>query len=78
MKIFKLITYTFDRNVGPKDRIFRILSGLTLAATPWISGAPQVLTIVLTVAGLAWFMTGVVSRCGAYYLLGLSTWKKRS
>lgn len=75
MKLSKLLTYTFDRNVGPRDRVFRMLSGLALAATPWISDASQSLKIGLTIAGVAWFMTGALSRCGAYYLLGRSTWR---
>lgn len=75
MKISRLVTYSFDPNVGPIDRVFRLISGLLLAALPW-SGLvvmPGWLSIVLTVFGAAWFMTGAVSRCGMYYLLGLST-----
>ena len=75
MKLSKLFTYSFDPNVGPVDRVFRIVSGAVLAILPWIGAVamPQTLAIVLTVFGAAWLMTGVVSRCGMYYLLGLST-----
>lgn len=75
MEISKLITYTFSPNVGTLDRAFRIFSGLALAALPWIGivAWPQVLSVVATVFGFAWFMTGVLSRCGLYYLLGLSS-----
>ncbi|WP_411891585.1 DUF2892 domain-containing protein [Yoonia sp. SDW83-1] len=77
MKISKLFTYSFDPNVGPIDRVFRIISGAALAVLPWIGviAVPQVAAIVMTVFGTAWFMTGAVSRCGMYYMLGLSSKK---
>jgi uncharacterized membrane protein HdeD (DUF308 family) len=77
VQLSKLITYSFDPNVGSADRLFRILSGLALAISPWIFFAvPFWATVLLTVFGVAWFITGVVSRCGMYYLLGLSSTKE--
>jgi len=75
MKLSELITYRFAPNVGNADRVFRVFSGLTLAVIPWTSivSVPDWAAIAMTVAGVAWFITGVVSRCGIYYLLGLST-----
>lgn len=77
MQISKLITYSFAKNVGAKDRVFRMVSGLALAIIPWMIGFPLGIGIVLTIGGIAWFGTGVVSRCGAYYIFGHST-RKRS
>jgi len=37
MKLSKLIKYKFDPNVGTADRIFRVVSGASLAALPWTS-----------------------------------------
>ena len=74
MQLSKLITYSFSPNVGTGDRIFRVISGAALAAGPWIFDLqPQALAIGLSIFGVAWFMTGVVSRCGLYYLFGAST-----
>lgn len=77
MKLSRLITYTFDQNVGSMDRLFRIITGLAIAtfAVSGVVAVPTWLTIILTVVGLAWLMTGVVSRCGMYYMLGMSTRK---
>ncbi len=77
MQVSRLFTYCFDPNVGPFDRVFRIVSGLVLAAFPFFTSMalPVWLNVVLTAFGLAWFLTGAVSRCGMYYLLNLSTRK---
>ncbi|GFE65116.1 YgaP family membrane protein [Litoreibacter roseus] len=77
MQISRLFTYSFDPNVGPYDRIFRILSGLALVffALAGPVAMPGWLVAALIVFGLAWLMTGALSRCGMYYMLGLSTRK---
>ncbi|MFQ6553524.1 DUF2892 domain-containing protein [Aestuariibius insulae] len=77
MQLSRLVTYSFDPNVGSYDRVFRILSGLALALFPFLTSiaVPPWLTVVLVGFGLAWLMTGLVSRCGMYYMLGLSTRK---
>lgn len=77
MQLSRLFTYSFGPNVGPIDRIFRVISGAAMAILPWTGylAMPAWAAIVLTGFGIAWFMTGVVSRCGMYYMLGLSTKK---
>lgn len=69
----KLFTLTFAKNVGTGDRVFRLLSGLSLVAAgallpvpPWAGGA-------IGVAGVMWTATGILSRCSIYYLFGYST-----
>ncbi|MBA4781731.1 MAG: DUF2892 domain-containing protein [Rhizobiales bacterium] len=73
MQITKLLTYTFDKNVGSTDRVLRILSGLALVAAGVLMSVPNPWNIVLMAAGGAWAFTGVVSRCSIYYLFGHSS-----
>lgn len=68
-----LLTLSFDRNVGPRDRVFRLASGLAIAGAGWLVHAPLGTAIGLSIAGAAWMATGVLSRCSIYYLLGYST-----
>lgn len=72
-RLSPLFTYSFAPNVGRVDRAFRIASGAALAALGWILQLGPVACWLLTASGLAWALTGVVSRCGVYYLLGYST-----
>jgi hypothetical protein len=69
----KLVTLTFDKNVGPLDRVFRLFTGAALAASGWLIPIPVWGAVVLSVLGAMWFATGVLSRCSVYYLLGYST-----
>ena len=74
MQLSKLITYSFSPNVGPVDRNFRVISGLALIIAPWFfPGLPDALALGLSIFGLAWLMTGALSRCGFYYLFGWTT-----
>ncbi|MCU0676960.1 MAG: DUF2892 domain-containing protein [Myxococcota bacterium] len=72
-KLSPLFTYSFSPNVGRWDRVFRIVSGVALAATGWVVGLGPLASGLLTASGIAWALTGLVSRCGVYYLLGYST-----
>ncbi len=73
MEWTRLVTLTFDRNVGPRDRVFRILSGVGLIASGWALSAPLAVSVTASVLGAMWTLTGVLSRCTVYYLLGHST-----
>ena len=69
----KLLTLTFDKNVGTLDRIFRLLSGAALAAAGWYFALPTAAAIPVSVFGTMWFLTGIFSKCSIYYALGYST-----
>jgi Protein of unknown function (DUF2892) len=68
-----LLTLSFAKNVGPRDRVFRLASGVAVAAAGWLLHAPLGMAVGLSVAGAVWVATGVLSRCSIYYLLGYST-----
>lgn len=69
----KLVTLTFERNVGTLDRVHRLVIGGCLAGAGWYFALPRGLSIAMSVFGAMWFLTGVLSRCSIYYLLGFST-----
>lgn len=68
-----LLTLSFDKNVGPRDRVLRLASGAATAGAGWLLHAPLGMAVGLSVAGAVWMATGVLSRCSIYYLLGYST-----
>lgn len=69
----KLLTLTFDKNVGTLDRILRLASGAALTGVGWYAALPLWAAIPMSLFGLMWFLTGVLSKCSIYYLLGYST-----
>ena len=73
MSIREMVTQNYPKNVGTPDRIFRIASGIGLLAAGWALPVPLVATVLMSIAGAMWAMTGVLSRCNVYYLLGMST-----
>ena len=73
MNAKSLLTLSFDKNVGPRDRVFRLVSGAAVASAGWLVHAPLGTAIGLSIGGAVWMATGVLSRCSIYYLLGYST-----
>jgi hypothetical protein len=73
MNAKNLLTLSFDKNVGPRDRVFRLASGAATASAGWLVHASLGVAVGLSVAGVVWMATGVLSRCSIYYLLGYST-----
>jgi hypothetical protein len=73
MDLAKLVTMNFDKNVGTADRVFRIVSGIGLAAAGWSLGLATWHSIIMTVLGVMWTASGVLSRCSIYYMIGYST-----
>lgn len=58
---------------GIADRAIRVVSGLALAAAPWLAfESPQGVAVLATLAGLTWAATGIVSRCQLEQLIGLT------
>lgn len=73
MDVKKLATLTFDRNVGTLDRAHRLVLGAAVAAAGWYFALPDALAVAMAVLGGLWFLTGVLSKCSIYYMLGYST-----
>jgi len=73
MKLGKLVTYSFDKNVGRLDRMARIALGAGLVALAWLANSPPGFKYAIGVAGVMTLATGLVSRCALYYMLGVST-----
>jgi hypothetical protein len=73
MEVKKLVTLTFDKNVGTFDRVHRLVVGAGLASAGWYFALPGWLAVAMSVLGGMWFLTGVVSKCSLYYLVGYST-----
>ena len=69
----KLVTLGFDKNVGPIDRVFRLVSGLALGLVPWWLALSPWIAVPLSILGVMWTATGVLSKCSIYYMLGHSS-----
>lgn len=59
------------KNVGNIDRVIRLVSGAALGYAAYATSGPA--AIILAVAGVLAFLTGLVGYCGLYALLGIST-----
>lgn len=73
MELKKLVTVTFDKNVGTADRIVRFAAGALLAATGWYFGLSTGASVGMSVLGAMTIATAVLSKCSIYYLMGYST-----
>ncbi len=62
-------------NVGPTDRIVRIILGLILIGLFFVVAAPW--KYVALVVGLVALATGLLRFCGLYRLLGINTCRAR-
>ena len=62
-------------NVGTVDRSLRVVFGIALFFVGWLSSGGA-LDIVLMVVGVVLVVTGLVSSCPIYSVLGLNTVEK--
>jgi hypothetical protein len=61
------------RNVGPEDRIVRIVVALGLAALIYFAHLGSVASVVCGIIAAYLLITGLLSRCIVYKLVGLDT-----
>ena len=62
-----------DRNVGPEDRVVRIVVGVGLLALLYFVPMSQVGQILIAIAAVILILSGLLARCMLYKLLGIDT-----
>lgn len=73
MELTKLLTLGFAENVGRADRVLRIVGGVALAVGGFTLGLGLWAAGALSVLGVMTALSGFLSRCSIYYVLGYST-----
>ncbi len=62
-----------DRNVGPEDRVVRIVVGLGLALLGYLQVLPPIASIVLYVLAAYLILSGLFARCVLYKVVDVDT-----
>ena len=62
-----------DRNVGPEDRVVRVVVGIGLAVIAYLGILPGVATIVAAIVAAYLIISGLLSRCVFYKLADIDT-----
>jgi len=62
-----------DRNIGPEDRVVRIVLGIVLGVLAYLNVMPGIATIVMWVLGAYFLITGLLARCIFYKLADIDT-----
>lgn len=62
-----------DRNVGPEDRVVRIVVGIGLAVLAYLGVLGGIASIVAYVVGAYLFLSGLLARCLVYKLASIDT-----
>lgn len=61
------------RNVGPEDRVVRIVAALALALIIYFAPLTGIAAIVVGVLAAILLITGLLARCPGYLLAGIDT-----
>jgi hypothetical protein len=62
-----------DKNVGPEDRVVRIVVGVGLAVLAYLQVLPGLATIIMYVLGAYLIITGLLARCVFYKMVDVDT-----
>ncbi|HEX6218885.1 MAG TPA: DUF2892 domain-containing protein [Sphingomicrobium sp.] len=62
-----------DRNVGPEDRVVRVVVGLGLAVLLYFVPMSQLAQILVGIAAAVLIVSGLIARCLLYKMLGIDT-----
>lgn len=61
------------RNIGPEDRVVRIVAGIGLGVLAYLQVLPPVASIVLAVLAAYLLISGILARCLIYKLADIDT-----
>jgi flagellar biosynthesis component FlhA len=61
------------KNIGPEDRVVRIVVGLGLALLAYLGVLPGIPTIIMAVLAAYLIITGLIARCLFYKLADIDT-----
>ena len=61
------------RNVGPEDRVVRIVVGIVLAVLAYLRVLPDIPSIIMVVLGVYLILSGLLARCVFYKLADVDT-----
>ncbi len=59
------------KNVGKPDRVIRIIVGMALGVAAYLTGGTA--GLIMGIAAAVALLTGILSWCGLYSLLGINT-----
>jgi hypothetical protein len=76
MNLRTMLTNAFDRNVGSLDRVIRGLLALSVPILYLTGQIEGLAAIILAVLAVLTVRTSVTGKCGIYYGLGRSTYRK--
>ena len=61
------------RNIGPEDRVVRIVAALGLCVLAYFAGLSQVATIVVYILAAYLLISGLLARCIFYKMIDVDT-----
>jgi hypothetical protein len=61
------------RNVGPEDRVVRIVAALGLGLLAYLKVFPEVASIILVVIAVYLLLSGILARCIFYKMVDVDT-----
>jgi uncharacterized membrane protein HdeD (DUF308 family) len=61
------------RNIGPEDRVVRIVVGIVLVVLAYLRVLPPAASIIMAVVGAYLLISGILARCVFYRLVDVDT-----
>jgi hypothetical protein len=61
------------KNIGPEDRVVRIVLGIVLAVLAYLRVLPDIPSIIMAVIGVYLIISGLLARCLFYKMADIDT-----